>query len=107
MSWLPIQDIRDWTAILGSSHESAQIVFKHSTRCSISTLAKSRLEKNFKPGDKFHFLDLLSYRSVSNSIASDLQVEHESPQVLIIKDGKCIYHANHSGIEYDEVVKKL
>lgn len=107
MSWFPLQDIQDWTTILASSHESSQIIFKHSTRCSISALAKSRLEKHFKPGDKFYLLDLLSYRSVSNAIATDLRVEHESPQVLVIKEGKCIFHASHSGIDFHEVMEKI
>ncbi len=107
MSWTLLKNEQEWKAILDSSHKISQIVFKHSTRCSISSLAKSRLEKHFKPGDEFYLLDLLSYRSLSNAIAADLLVEHESPQVLVIKEGNCIYHASHSGIEYDEVMKKL
>ena len=107
MGWVPLKDAQEWANILSSSREKAQIVFKHSTRCSISLLAKSRLEKYFREEDSFYLLDLLNYRSISNTIASDLQVEHQSPQVLVIHDGKCIYHVSHSGIEYDEVVKKL
>lgn len=107
MSWTSLQDEQEWKTVLDSSHHNPKIIFKHSTRCSISSLAKSRLEKYFKKGDQFYFLDLLKYRSVSNMIAADLGVTHESPQILIIKDGICIYHASHSGIEYDEVMKKL
>jgi bacillithiol system protein YtxJ len=107
MSWIPLKNEQEWKTILDLSHKNPQIVFKHSTRCSISLLAKSRIEKQFKSGDAFYLLDLLSYRSVSNSITTDLLIEHESPQVLVIKEGNCIYHASHSGIEYDEVMKQL
>jgi bacillithiol system protein YtxJ len=107
MGWVPLKEAQEWANILSSSREKAQVVFKHSTRCSISLLAKSRLEKYFKEGDTFYLLDLLTYPSISNAIASDLQVEHQSPQVLVIHDGKCIYHVSHSEIEYDEVKEKL
>lgn len=107
MSWQSLTDTEGWKSILSQSHVKTQVVFKHSTRCSISLLAKSRLEKEMSPEDEFYLLDLLQYRSVSNMIAADLGITHESPQVLLIKDGRCVYHASHSGIEYDEVMKKL
>ena len=58
-------------------------------------------------GDAFYLLDLLQFRPVSNMIAYDLGVTHESPQVLVIKDGRCIYHASHSGINYQEVIENV
>jgi bacillithiol system protein YtxJ len=60
-----------------------------------------------KSADTFYLLDLLQYRPVSNNIAADLGVTHESPQVLVIKDGQCIYHASHSGIDYQEVIENV
>jgi bacillithiol system protein YtxJ len=107
MSWQYLTDTEGWKSILEESHVKIQVVLKHSTRCSISSLAKSRLEKQMSSEDAFYLLDLLQYRSVSNIIAADLGVTHESPQVLIIKNGQCIYHASHSEIAYDEVIKKL
>lgn len=77
------------------------LLFKHSTRCSISSMALSRLERNWKHTvETFpaYQLDLLNYRSLSSKIAEVFDILHESPQILIIKNGKCIYHASHSAI---------
>ena len=85
-----------------------QVIFKHSTRCSISTMAKSRLERNQQPlsGD-FYFLDLLKHRSISDQIAEDFAVAHESPQILLIKNTACVYEESHSGIQMDEITKQI
>jgi bacillithiol system protein YtxJ len=104
MSWLPLHDIQQWESILVNSHQGPQVVFKHSTRCSISTLAKSRIEKAFSDTDQFYLLDLLQYRHISNAIAGDLQVTHESPQILVIKNGRCVYQESHTAINYDEII---
>jgi len=85
-----------------------QVIFKHSTRCSISTIAKSRLERNQQPlsGD-FYFLDLLKHRSISDQIAEDFAVAHESPQILLIKNTACVYEESHSGIQMDEITEQI
>ena len=86
------------------------LLFKHSTRCSISSMALSRLERNWKiPSDivpAFN-LDLLQHPSVSSKIAELFNVQHESPQILIIKNGKCIYHASHSAIAATDIESAL
>jgi bacillithiol system protein YtxJ len=104
MSWLPIRETQEWKTILENSNDYPQIVFKHSTRCNISALAKSRVEKMFSDKDHFYLLDLLQYRNISNTIASDLQITHESPQVLVIKNGHCVYHESHTAINYDDII---
>ena len=76
-------------------------IFKHSTRCNISDMAKHRIERNWDfPQDELeiHFLDLITFRNVSNKIAAMLQVEHASPQVILIKDGQAVYHTSHNDI---------
>lgn len=77
------------------------LLFKHSTRCSISSMAFNRLERHLKtsPSHPAYLLDLLNHRSLSDRIATAYQIEHASPQLLIIKDGKCIYNASHSEID--------
>jgi bacillithiol system protein YtxJ len=91
-----------------ASKENAQVIFKHSTRCSISTMAKSRLERADSPTDfTVHYLDLLEYRNISNKIAEDFDVEHASPQIIIIKNGECIYDESHNGISMDEILEQL
>lgn len=103
--WNPIQDPDQVEKIIALSHETPQVIFKHSTRCSISTVAKNRLERAYAPTPvQFHFLDLLAHRPVSNLIAERLGVPHASPQVLLIKNGACIYDESHMGISMDTLL---
>ncbi|MEO5966643.1 MAG: bacillithiol system redox-active protein YtxJ [Ferruginibacter sp.] len=107
MNWIPITDESNIQKIKDSSSEKPQVIFKHSTRCSISSMAKSRLERSAVPeGIDFHYLDLLTYRSISNLVASEFKVEHASPQVLLIKDGVCVYDESHSGIDMKELASR-
>lgn len=71
-------------------------------------MAKNRLERNEQPGSTdFYFLDLLKFRSLSNRIAEDFDVPHESPQVLLIKNTVCVYDESHSGIQMDEIAEQM
>lgn len=85
--------------IVEASKESPQLIFKHSTRCSISSMAKTRLERewNLENVEPWH-LDLIAFRSVSNAIASLLGVHHESPQAILLKDGVVVHVSTHSAI---------
>jgi bacillithiol system protein YtxJ len=108
MNWKEFIDESGLEAIKKLSVEKPQVIFKHSTRCSISTMAKSRLERASEPeGVDFNYLDLIAYRSVSNKIANDFDVEHASPQILIIKNGECIYDESHNAISMDEIVEVI
>jgi bacillithiol system protein YtxJ len=108
MNWIDLNNASQLADIKELSKARPQVIFKHSTRCSISTMAKSRLERNEQPetGD-FYFLDLLRYRSLSNQIAEDFAVPHESPQVLLIKNTECVYEESHSGIQMDEIMEQI
>jgi bacillithiol system protein YtxJ len=102
--WRIITSESDLDDLKQRSKNTPQVIFKHSTRCSISSLAKNRLEReNPASSIEFNFLDLLQYRNISNKIESDFSVCHESPQVLLIKDGKCIYDESHNGISMTEI----
>ena len=84
----------------------AVAIFKHSTRCSISSMALNRLTRSWDITSEkipLFFLDLISYRNISNEVAYQYEVVHESPQLLIIKNGKCVYHASHSAIDVDDI----
>jgi len=86
------------------------LIFKHSTRCSISMMAKRRFEMDMDklPADmSLYFLDLIKYRDISSKIAQDFQVHHESPQMLLIKDGECILDQSHGDISVDETLEVL
>ncbi len=105
MNWISLNEPSQLERIKEQSFDQAQVIFKHSTRCSISSMAKSRLERNQFPKDvPFYFLDLIKHRNISASIENIFNVDHESPQVLIIRNGECVYDESHSGINMDEIL---
>ncbi|HXC05698.1 MAG TPA: bacillithiol system redox-active protein YtxJ [Bacteroidia bacterium] len=93
------------------SKSKIQVLFKHSTRCSISSMAKRVLSGEMEHMDgqraDVYYLDLLLHRFLSDAIAERYQVEHASPQLLVIKDGKCIYHASHEDISLEKALRKI
>ena len=102
-----MKDEAGLTEIKKRSSQQPQVIYKHSTRCGVSSMIRSRLERAGLPGHiDFHFLDLIAHRSLSDKIAHEFSVKHESPQVLLIRDGKCIYDESHSGISMDEIIEK-
>jgi bacillithiol system protein YtxJ len=104
MNWIPLQDEKQLEEIVTNSNTIPQVIFKHSTRCAVSSMAKNRLDRKEAPaGINFYLLDLIRHRNISNKVASDFGVSHESPQVLVINNGQCIYNESHSGIIFDEI----
>ena len=105
MDWINLQTEEQLNEIIDKSKNTPQVIFKHSTRCSVSSMAKNRLDKKENPkGVDFYYLDLIKFRSISNKIAADFNVAHKSPQVLIIKDGRSVYDESHSGITMDDIL---
>lgn len=108
MNWIPLCSVEELEQLIRKSEQQPQVIFKHSTRCSISSVAKSRLEKAEAPAEiPFYYLDLISYRPLSNSIAERFGIEHESPQVLVIKNGQCVYDESHMGIDMEDIKDQL
>jgi bacillithiol system protein YtxJ len=106
MHWIHLTDEEQLKQIITKSQERPQVIFKHSTRCSISAVALQRLQKVSQPMDiDFYFLDLLAYRSVSNRIVDVFHVPHESPQVLVVRDGECVFEESHLGISMHDIVE--
>ena len=100
MSWDQLTDLQQLEQLKEASLQAPVLLFKHSTRCSISVMALNRFEREWNNTTvNPYFLDLLNYREVSNQIANIFEVEHHSPQVLLIKDGTCVYHASHNAID--------
>lgn len=107
MNWNILNDYNQVQNLVEASHLKPQAIFKHSTRCSISVMAKSRLERSEFPEQiQFHYLDLLQYRDISNKIAEQFGVHHQSPQILLIKNGECIFEETHSAISMDEIIEQ-
>ena len=113
MNWKQLTSIHQLDSIREASSAPdmrAVAIFKHSTRCSISATALSRLERQWHFNESelpIYYLDLLQYRDISNRIAADFGIRHESPQLLVIKNGQCVYHAAHFGIDPKEVERQL
>lgn len=111
MLWHKLTEINQLTdikngSLASSNPDFAVLIFKHSTRCSISSMALNRLESKWIDNENLpaYYLDLLNYRHISNEIADLFLVEHASPQVLLIKNGSCIYHASHTNISASEIM---
>ena len=101
VGWRPLTDLGQFNEIIDLSTEKPVLIFKHSTRCSISRMVLKQFENEFDLQDKVipYFLDLLEYRNVSNEIASRFGVMHQSPQIILVKDGKAVYNASHESID--------
>ena len=107
MDWISLNSSAQLADIKEKSKNKAQLIFKHSTRCSISSMAKNRLERETPPENvDFYYLDLISFRELSTKIAEEFSVFHESPQVILIKNGECIYDESHGGIQMEEIVEQ-
>ena len=107
MNWINLNDLNQLVTIKEASFNKPQVIFKHSTTCSISKMAFSRFERSEAPDSiDFYYLDLLNYRNISAAIADTFQVHHESPQVVLIKNGECIYDESHYGIMMDDLIEQ-
>lgn len=111
MPWLELTSQDQWLQLLEKSAETPVVFFKHSTRCSISSMALNRLQSSLSESEMesahWVLLDLLKHRDISNTIAEALDVEHQSPQVLLVKGGSCTYHESHSGIYKESILDRL
>ena len=107
MSWQRLENFAQVGAIVSASASRPQLIFRHSTRCSISQSAKFRLEADLQALNAvydIHFLDLLTYRDISRMIAERFDVVHQSPQVIVVQNGKANYVATHYDIEAEDLL---
>lgn len=108
MQWINLSDPAQINDIKNAKGYS--VIFKHSTRCSISLMAKRNFEfdwDSIPENTPLYFLDLISHRDISALIAETFQVHHESPQALLIKDGECILDFSHSEISAEEIAESI
>ncbi|RZK09691.1 MAG: bacillithiol system redox-active protein YtxJ [Flavobacterium sp.] len=101
MEWNGLTNLSQLHEIIKESNDSPILIFKHSTRCSISRFALKQFENEFNLDGKIkpYFLDLLEHRDISDEIAQLFGVQHQSPQIIVIKDGAAVYDASHQDIE--------
>ena len=108
MNWTMLESADQINAI--KQEQGYSVIFKHSTRCSISMMVKKRFELDWSqlPDNlPLYFLDLIKHRDLSNQIAKDFQVYHESPQLLLIKNGECILDLSHGQVSVEEALSVL
>lgn len=106
VNWKHLTNLKQLDEVVELSQNTPVLVFKHSTRCSISSMALSRLEREWQETPIIPFyLDLIAYRAISNEIAERFHVFHQSPQAILIKKGEAVYDASHSGINFTDFKK--
>lgn len=106
-NWKDLTSVQQLNDLIEASKESPVVLFKHSTRCSVSLMAKRTLDRMWNLDPDVYYLDLLQHRDVSNAIADLLDVTHQSPQLIVVKDGQAVHHASHGFINVDDVAAVL
>ena len=101
LPWIPLNDMQQLNHIEEKSKTKTQVIFKHSTRCVISRMVINQFVDNYSLTEKdldLYYLDLLDFRDVSNEVGYKFQVVHQSPQLLVIKNGVVVTHESHGAI---------
>jgi bacillithiol system protein YtxJ len=110
VQWESLTDLSQLDAILEDRTQQKHVLFKHSTRCVVSAMAKRQLESEWpsdKPDIHVWYLDLLNHRDISNAITEKTGVSHQSPQAFAIIDGQVLYADSHSEISARSILKSL
>lgn len=108
--WNDLTELNTLDQIVEESRNQPVAILKHSTSCGISRMVLRQFEKDFNLNDKdvkLYFLDLLKHREISNRIASRFNIPHESPQLLVIRDGKAVYDASHNEISVEGLKRSV
>ncbi|GAB4091516.1 thioredoxin family protein [Flaviaesturariibacter terrae] len=108
MQWTTLTSEDHLQELIERSKETPQVIFKHSNRCSISSVAFQRIDKAQRPpATEFWLLDVIADRPLSQKIAQRFGVPHESPQVLVIKNGDCVFDESHLGISMQDIASTV
>ncbi len=107
LPWLPLTATAQLETIAEQSKTKTQFIFKHSTRCGISRMVMNQFESAYDVdiNADLHYLDLLNYRDVSNEVGYKFQVMHQSPQLLVLRNGVVVAHDSHGAINELDLVK--
>ncbi|MFQ3577118.1 MAG: bacillithiol system redox-active protein YtxJ [Cytophagales bacterium] len=111
MNWENLSSIEQAKELIASSVSKPVVFFKHSTRCSISSSSLARVERQWKSDldskFRFVFLDLIKHRDVSNFLAEKLNVEHQSPQMILVKNNQAVFDSSHNAITLTDLEEQL
>ncbi|MEM7107499.1 MAG: bacillithiol system redox-active protein YtxJ [Bacteroidota bacterium] len=107
MNWIEVKEVNKIEELKDESQNNSVVLFKHSTRCPISSMALARLERSWDDAEigsmRPYILDLIRYREISNKVAESFGVPHESPQVIVLKNGEVVYDTSHMGINFQDL----
>ncbi len=101
LPWIPLNDLKQIDYIKQKSSIKTQVIFKHSTRCGISSMVQRQFIEDYNFSEKeldLYYLDILNYRQISDEVGYAFQLIHESPQLLVIKNGELVAHASHGQV---------
>ena len=107
LPWIEMNSSEDLSKAINESQQETVAIFKHSTRCGVSRMVLKMFESDLKKLDfentKFYFLDLIAHREVSNEIADKLNVRHESPQLIVLRNNEVVHHSSHQSISAGKI----
>lgn len=105
LNWINLNSVEELQQAIADTENVEGLFFKHSTRCSISSMALNSFENQWEQDEncKLYFIDLIAHRDVSNTLSELTGVEHQSPQVIVVKNNEAIYSASHNGISAREI----
>ena len=108
--WVHLSEPDQLSELIIESNSIPVIIYKHSSRCGLSSMTENKLDKGWellRPKVKLYFLDLIRYREVSNTVSEGFNVRHQSPQILIIKNGICVYNSSHYEINVETILENI
>ena len=108
MHWIHLTAEDQLQKVIVKSQERLQVIFKYSSCCHFSEIVFQRLQKNCCPGEiDFHFLDLTNYNHISEKVSEIFGVPHQSPQILVINEGHCVFHESHPEISLAGILQRV
>lgn len=110
VNWIPLTSLEQLESIKIASETEAILIFKHSTRCGISRMVIKQFENLFTEETKnlkSYYLDLLNYRNISDEVGYSFQVMHQSPQLIVVRNGVAVAHSSHNDITQTNLSKFL
>lgn len=109
-TWNTISDPEEAQTLLEKSKKRPQLIYKHSNHCSVSFIAKEGLDSNTEKLNQFadlYIIDVIRQRDISNAIETMLKIRHESPQALLLKDGKVVWKGSHWDVKSQDILSTL
>ena len=109
LPWITLESVAQLEEIVKKSKNKSQVIYKHSSTCGISRMVLGMFTDSFDMDTDvdLYFLTIQDHRDVSNTIADKFEVRHESPQLLVVKNGEVVFHTSHGAISEMDFTKYL